>query len=29
VLLDDATVGTTLDGLFMPELEIPTLDLGN
>jgi tripartite ATP-independent transporter DctM subunit len=29
VMLDDATVGTTLDGLFMPELEIPTLDLGN
>jgi tripartite ATP-independent transporter DctM subunit len=29
VLLDDATVGTTLDALPMPELEIPTLDLSN
>ena len=29
VLLDDATVGQALDALPMPELQIPTLDLGN
>ena len=29
VLLDAETVGNTLDAIPMPELEIPTLDLGN
>lgn len=29
VLLDAATVGSTLDAIPMPELDIPTLDLGN
>ena len=29
VLLDAATVGNTLDAIPMPELEMPTLDLGN
>jgi tripartite ATP-independent transporter DctM subunit len=29
VLLDAATVGNTLDAIPMPELDIPTLDLGN
>jgi tripartite ATP-independent transporter DctM subunit len=29
VLLDDATVGQTLDAIPLPELEMPTFDIGN